>query len=102
MLEISKQVPVVLIDDGVEGSNIPSIRVDNVAACRQATLHLVKRGHRRIAYLGGSTASIVGRERIGGYVQALVESGIQADPRRLATSGRPDLRIRCTSPVSRL
>ena len=80
VLEISKQVPVVLIDDGVEGSNIPSIRVDNVAACRQATLHLVKRGHRRIAYLGGSTASIVGRERIGGYVQALVESGIQADP----------------------
>lgn len=80
VLALSRQVPVVLIDDSVEGSNIPSVRVDNIAACRQATLHLIKRGHRRIAYLGGSTASIVGRERIGGYVQALVESGIQADP----------------------
>jgi DNA-binding LacI/PurR family transcriptional regulator len=72
-------VPVVLIDDSVEGSNIPSIRVDNVAASRQATLHLISRGHRRIAYIGGSTDSIVGRERIGGYIQALVESGLQTE-----------------------
>lgn len=79
VMDISRQVPVVLIDDSVEGSNIPSIRVDNVAASRQATLHLVSRGRRRIAYIGGSTASIVGRERIGGYVQALIESGLAAD-----------------------
>lgn len=77
---LSHQVPVVLIDDSVEGSKIPSVRVDNVAASRQATMHLIGRGRRRIAYLGGSTASIVGRERIAGYVQALVESGLQADP----------------------
>jgi DNA-binding LacI/PurR family transcriptional regulator len=80
VLALSRQVPVVLVDDGVEGSLIPSVRVDNVAASRQATRHLIERGHRRIAYLGGSSASIVGRERIGGYVQALVEAGLQADP----------------------
>lgn len=80
VLALSRQVPVVLVDDSVEGSKIPSVRVDNIAASRQATRHLIERGHRRIAYLGGSTASIVGRERIGGYVQALVESGLQADP----------------------
>ncbi len=79
VLEISRQVPVVLIDDSVEGSSIPSIRVDNVAASRQATLHLVSRGRKRIAYVGGSTASIVGRERIAGYVQALLESGLATD-----------------------
>jgi DNA-binding LacI/PurR family transcriptional regulator len=79
VLAISQHVPVVLIDDSVEGSNIPSIRVDNVAASRQATLHLISRGHRRIAYIGGSTDSIVGRERIGGYIQALVESGLQTE-----------------------
>jgi len=80
VLEISKQVPVVLVDDSVEGSNIPSIRVDNIAASHQATKHLISRGYRRIAYIGGSSASIVGRERIGGYVQALIEAGMQADP----------------------
>jgi len=76
VLALTRSVPVVLIDDAVEGVDIPCIRVDNVAASREATLHLVARGHRRIAYLGGSAASIVGRERISGYVQALVESGL--------------------------
>ncbi len=80
VLALSRQVPVVLVDDSVEGSKIPSVRVDNIAASLQATRHLIERGHKRIAYLGGSSASIVGRERIGGYVQALVESGLQADP----------------------
>ena len=80
VLTLSRQVPVVLIDDSVEGSKIPSVRVDNVAASRQATMHVIARGHRRIAYLGGSAASIVGRERIGGYVQALVETGLPVDP----------------------
>lgn len=80
VLALSRQVPVVLIDDSVEGSKIPSVRVDNVAASRQATMHVIARGHRRIAYLGGSAASIVGRERIGGYVQALVETGLPVDP----------------------
>lgn len=79
VLALSRQVPVVLVDDSVEGSQIPSVRVDNIAASRQATRHLIERGHRRIAYLGGSNASIVGRERISGYVQALVEAGLQAD-----------------------
>ena len=46
-----------------------------------ATEHVLKLGHRRIAYLGTSVASSVSEERYAGYVDALVRHGLASTRR---------------------
>lgn len=58
----------------------PTVRLDNRAAARAMTEHLLSLGHRRIGLIKGPQGSPLTRERIAGYVDALNEAGIQGDP----------------------
>jgi LacI family transcriptional regulator len=49
----------------------PSVRIDNVAASREAAEHLIGLGHRRIAFLGGPASSTTVQDRAQGYRDAL-------------------------------
>jgi LacI family transcriptional regulator len=49
----------------------PSVRIDNVAASRDAAEHLIRLGHRRIAFLGGPASSTTVQDRAQGYRDAL-------------------------------
>jgi LacI family transcriptional regulator len=60
--------------------------VDDHEALRQATAHLVARGHTRIAYLGGPVELPTGAERLRGFRTALSEGGLPED------AGRAELR----------
>jgi len=60
------------------GQRYCSIGSDNWLGGRRATLHLVRLGRRRILFLGGSDPEALQRRR--GYVDALGESDIAADP----------------------
>lgn len=42
--------------------------------------HLLSLGHRRIGYIGGPTTTDSGRERLGGYTDALAAAGVAVDP----------------------
>ena len=55
---------------------VDSIRPDNMQAARLATEFLIKQGHHRIAWLGGSGASLTRAERIGGYCATLLQYGL--------------------------
>ncbi|TKJ95077.1 Mal regulon transcriptional regulator MalI [Erwinia persicina] len=55
---------------------IDSVRPDNHAAAKMATEYLIARGHRCIALLGGSGASLTRAERIGGYCATLLQFGL--------------------------
>lgn len=61
----------------------PHVRVDDVAAGRQATEHLVRAGHRRIAMVNAAgewtLPYAAPRDRHRGFVQALGEAGIEVD-----------------------
>lgn len=61
----------------------PHVRVDDVAAGRQATEHLVRAGHRRIAMVNAAgewtLPYAAPRDRHRGFVQALDEAGIEMD-----------------------
>ena len=47
------------------------------AGCREATEHLLDLGHRKIAYLGPSRTSGIGRDRLKGYRRAHEKIGAQ-------------------------
>lgn len=56
--------------------DIDLIRPDNMQAAQMVTEHLIRRGHQRIAWLGGQSASLTRAERVGGYCATLLKYGL--------------------------
>ncbi|MGL5701537.1 MAG: Mal regulon transcriptional regulator MalI [Kluyvera sp.] len=52
------------------------IRPDNMQAAQLVTEHLIRRGHQRIAWLGGQSSSLTRAERVGGYCSTLIKYGL--------------------------
>ena len=77
----SRDFPVVLIDDqGKLPETTPWISVDNRVGAYEATRHLIRLGHRRIAHIQGPLKYQVSHDRYQGYCDALNEAGISLDP----------------------
>ena len=76
--------PVVLIGE-VEQQLTDRVLIDSRAAARDITRHLVERGARRIAVVGGDDradiATATSRLRLAGYRDGLAEAGITHDTR---------------------
>lgn len=71
----------------IVGADIPgwaTVRIDDERAAFTATTHLVDLGHRRIAYLGGSTKGVLDFTaplgRRAGYRASLRQAGLPHDP----------------------
>ncbi|WP_372662339.1 LacI family DNA-binding transcriptional regulator [Amycolatopsis kentuckyensis] len=75
-------VPLVLLGEHDGAAGVDHVAIDNVAAAREATGHLLATGRRRIAALGIQPRSLnaTARQRLAGYQQALAEAGVPADP----------------------
>ncbi|BAP45358.1 LacI family transcriptional regulator [Pseudomonas sp. StFLB209] len=58
----------------------PTISLDNRAAARAVTQHLIELGHRRIGLIKGPKSSPLTRERVAGYQDAVHQAGIAPDP----------------------
>ncbi|WP_422773504.1 LacI family DNA-binding transcriptional regulator [Plantactinospora sp. WMMC1484] len=78
-------LPGVTVSSGTVVPGWPSIRIDDRAAGRAATEHLLRLGHRRIACVFGDPADDFAHpahlERQLGYREALDAAGIRPDPR---------------------
>jgi DNA-binding LacI/PurR family transcriptional regulator len=57
--------------------------VDDFAAVRQATAHLVEQGHTRIGYIGGVAELPTGAERLKGFRRALTEAKLPSQAARI-------------------
>jgi DNA-binding LacI/PurR family transcriptional regulator len=66
---------------------IPFVTTDDLVASYQATQHLLKLGHRRIAFLTGRMTAPWATERFEGYRRALRESGLEVDDRLVFDAG---------------
>ena len=77
------QLPIVLLGERVYDGPYDHVVIDNVAAARLATEHLIALGRRRIAAIGlwESPARSAAQLRLQGYLEALDNAGIAADPR---------------------
>jgi len=76
---MAEGVPAVLIARDVGGGQIDTVLTDGFAGLRLGTTHLLRLGHRRIAFLGGPRGLPVARERLNGYRRALREFRLQPD-----------------------
>jgi DNA-binding LacI/PurR family transcriptional regulator len=86
-------VPIVLLNSHSEqsGPYTFSVSVDNRHGGYLASDHLVRLGHRRVAYLAGPADHSDDLERLAGYRQALARAGIAFDPALVVQgSGRTD------------
>ncbi|GIG26988.1 LacI family DNA-binding transcriptional regulator [Cellulomonas denverensis] len=75
--------PVVLLGERTVDTAFDHVHIDNVAAARAATDHLIGTGRRRIAAIGLQTEANTGRQRAEGFMLALAEAGLPAHPRLL-------------------
>jgi LacI family transcriptional regulator, galactose operon repressor len=74
---------VVAIDRHITDLQTDSVVVDNESAAYEAVMHLVRLGHRRIAFVGGPSDADTARERLHGYVRALGEARVPTVPELL-------------------
>ena len=74
--EVSRKIPLVTIDRPVASLETDFIGIDNRRAVFDMTLHLVARGHRRIAYVTKCEQIRPVQDRVQGYVDAVREAGV--------------------------
>lgn len=68
---------------GLTVVGVPSVTIDDVAAARLATQHLINLGHRRIGIIGGSPSEApftAEFDRETGFAQAMSAAGLDVDP----------------------
>jgi len=74
---IGSGINVVLLDRLVEGVDCDSVLVDNYKGSYGAVKHLLGRGYRRIAFIGGYIDRTTGRQRLDGYNKAICDAGLR-------------------------
>lgn len=68
-----REVPVVFLDSGEAGLHMSNLRVGYETGIKQAILHLVELGHRRIAFIGGPAHLRSARRRLEAFRQTMQE-----------------------------
>ena len=69
-------IPVVLVDNQLEHSQVHSINSDDEGGAYQAARHLIDLGHQKIGILSGPKSWSSNRCRVQGYWRALDEAGL--------------------------
>jgi LacI family transcriptional regulator len=73
------EIPLVMLDRYFEALDVDSISVDNVKGSLLAVNHLIKEGHKRIAFIQGLPGTYANETRLQGYKSALQDAGISID-----------------------
>jgi LacI family transcriptional regulator len=74
---ISKGVPIVFYDRMYGNPNTSKVIVDDYQGAKEAVLHLIEQGCKRIAHLEGAPNLIVSKDRLRGYQDALNEKNLE-------------------------
>lgn len=77
--EPGRPLPMVNACEVLDEAPCPTLRLDNRAAARELTEHLIGLGHRRIGMIQGPRRSPLTRDRAAGYRDALEAAGIVPD-----------------------
>jgi LacI family transcriptional regulator len=72
-------IPIVFAMRRLAASRVPAVTPDNHRGAVLATQHLIRKGHRRLAFLGGFAGMSVYHERLGGFRETCAEHGIEPE-----------------------
>ncbi len=75
---LPQSLPTVLINAHLPGADYPVLSIDDHAGAMAMTEHLLRAGHRCIAFIGGPALNFDARERLRGFRDALAAFGAQA------------------------
>lgn len=79
--ELEAGVPLVVFDRPAS-IDTDAVLSDNRVAVATGVAHLIRAGHRRIAYIGGDHDDVFPvQQRLAGYVDALTDAGVEVDKR---------------------
>ena len=76
----SQNIPAVAVASGSAVDGLNSVSVEDFAAARSMTAHLLALGHRRIGFIEGSPDQTASASRRDGYEAALNEAGVAVNP----------------------
>ena len=86
---VTHHVPTVLLGHAAPFcSQFVNVETDDLLASYAVTQHLLKLGHKRIAFFAGPLATPWTQERFEGYRRALREAGLDVDDRLVFQAGR--------------
>lgn len=86
---LRRRVPTVLLGHTVPFCNqFASVEIEDLLASHAATQHLLKLGHKRIAFLTGPSGMPWSQERFEGYRRALREADLDVDDKLVFQAGR--------------
>ncbi|MFD2215568.1 LacI family DNA-binding transcriptional regulator [Metabacillus endolithicus] len=77
--EIAEHFPMVLACEYMDGSNVPTVSIDNISSARKVTEHLIQQGHTKIAHITGPINVVLGRDRLRGFQQAMMSHDLEID-----------------------
>jgi LacI family transcriptional regulator, galactose operon repressor len=82
-----QETPLVLIDRGAPGVSADLVDIDDRRAADDAVTHLIKHGHRHIAYVGDTSAIPTSSARLEGYLAAHARHGLSVVDDLVRTDG---------------
>jgi LacI family transcriptional regulator len=74
----------VSIAGGARFADVPCVRINDYAAARAMTRHILQLGHKRIGFIAGKPDQMASAERTRGYRSALTDAGIAVDESLMA------------------
>ena len=75
--KLAENYNVALCCEGVKGANVLTVAVDDEQAAFDAVAALIRKGHKRIGFIGTNSSAISSTARENGYIRALKEYGIE-------------------------
>jgi LacI family transcriptional regulator, repressor for deo operon, udp, cdd, tsx, nupC, and nupG len=84
---LTRRHPIVAISERIAAAEIPTVSIDNVAACVDMMSYLVQIGHRRIAHLMGPPDNVLSHERLEGYRKGVEKNGCDIWPGAVRPGG---------------
>jgi len=74
---LAKGLPIVFFDRVYKNAQLSKVIVDDFTGAKDATLHLIEQGCKRIAHIEGPPNLDISKERLEGYKEALADHGIK-------------------------
>lgn len=79
ILELSRNGPVVLVDEQIPGFDLPAVVSDGRRGAGEIARHVLGFGHERLAVIGGPAPLWTAEQRLAGYREAFAAAGINPD-----------------------